>query len=242
MSKNTSVVDEEMSMESFMDSWEKEGAAISNPVLNEGNYKAHIVEFTTRYGISSNNKEKEERPWQNWGVKLTLESETAKTVMKRDKDVLVYADSDTICLGKGNLALFPFGIDKQNNAALWKLVGKLLEGAELATVTKDDSGAEEFNIDLHIVKSIYQGTDELRKELLSNSEVDGRLIPAKLAELQFKNLSELITAEKDTSECYVHIARRSAYNDPTKKQHFVKNIMMKAAFEDDTAKVDSLVI
>ena len=242
MTENSTDTQEEGSLDSFISSWESEGAEISLPVLNEGNYKAHIVELTTRCGITTDKKTNEERAWQNWGVKLALDSATASEIMGRDGDVIVYADGDTTVLGRGYLTLFKYGIDRSGNAALWKFVGLLFAQAGLATCQKDDSGAETFNIDQGIVKSIYQGTEAKLAELQEDTEQDVRLIPAKLAELQFKNLTELLTSEQDTSRVYAHMSRRSDYRDNSKKQHFVKNIMFPDAFEADQSKMDSLVL
>lgn len=236
---------EQPNFDSFLDDFESKGAALSSPVLPEGNYKANIVAFTVRTGISEIKKgvnKGQENVWALWGVKLALDSQQANAIMKRDGDVLVYADNDTENLRRGNLSLADFGIARENNAAFWKFVGSILAQEGLATEKKEDSGESTFAIQRSAAEAIYAHTKDKLAEFQADGELDQRLVPAKLAEVQFENLSEFLTGEASTREVYVHVARRSNYQDKNRQEHFVKKIILKADFEANQRNIDSLVL
>ena len=216
----------EMNYDDYLDQFEQQGATLSRPVLNEGNYMAHIVEITTRTNKGIIKKGKnigQEIALTNWGVKLALESQTAQEVMKQDNDVTVYADRDTITLGNGLLNVGPLGITFDNNIAFWSFVGSIFTQVDLATKVQDDSGAATYKLDRNIINGIFQGSKEEKARLESDSSVEAIMIPSLLAELQIKNISELITSESDTRKVYVHIARRANYRDKSQQEH-LKNV------------------
>ena len=229
-------------LEAFLREFEEKGAAISDPVLPEGNYRANLMEISARQGEGDDKKTGEKQYWTNWQVSFELDSTTAQSVMKRD-NVRVYADREAIFIGKNGAYLntTPMGIDKSNNSAFWNFVGKLFASAGLAEAKKDDSGAEQYLIDGNIIRSIYQGTSEKKAELKAAADFNIDKLPGLLAEHQLKNLTELLTAEEDTRKCYVHIVRGTAYKDTTKMRHFVKNMMLASDFESDSNNMESLM-
>lgn len=246
MSKKTNVPAEydEMNIDSFLDNFEKNGAAISSPVLPEGNYRANLQNFNIRYGITIPTKGDnagKEIVWALWGMKLALDSVEAQALMKRDGDVNVYADNDTTNLRRGNIELGPMGISPNNNAGFWGMVGSILEQVQLAEVFKDDSGSVEYKINREVLNVIYKDVREKLPELQADNELDPRLIPCKLAELQMQRLTEFLTGEPETRFMYVHISRRAKYNDKSAQEHFVKQIMLKNVFEENSSNLDTVV-
>ena len=235
---------ENANFDSFLNDFENKGAALSSPVLPEGKYKASIAQFTLRSGIAQIKKGKnagDDMVWALWGVKLVLDSASASEVMKRDGDIAVYADNDTVNLRRGSLALFNFGIARENNAGFWNLVGSALAQVGLAEEVKQDSGESSYTIDRNALNAIYANTKEKLEELENDSELDTRLIPAKLAEAQLTNLTEFLTSEEETRAVYAHIARRSNYQDKSKQEHYVKQIIFPAEFESSQDNLDSLM-
>ena len=229
----------------FLDNFESQGATLSRPVLNEGNYKADIVEITSRSNLivpTKGPRKGKEVVLTNWGAKLTLDSQTAQEVMKQDNDVMVFADQDTINMGRGLLNVGEFGISFDNNIAFWTFVGSIFAQVGLATKQQDDSGAASYKLDRNIINSIYQGTQEELADLQNDSEINELLIPSKLAKLQLKNISELVTSESDTRKVYVHIARRTNFRDKTQKEHFVRQIMLPEVFEAREENITSLIL
>lgn len=235
---------ETMNFEAFLDDFEATGATLSSPILPEGKYRANLGNFSLRSGIATIKKGKnkgEETVWSLWGLRLVLDSATATEVMKRDGDISVYADNDTINLRRGSLALFDYGIAKNNNVAFWNFVGNALHQVGLAEEVKQDSGESSYNIDRNALNAIYANTKEKFEELQTDSELDARLIPAKLAEHQLGNLTEFLTSEPETRALYAHIARRSNYQDKSKQEHYVKQIIFPADFEASQDNLDSLL-
>lgn len=229
----------------FLDNFESQGATLSRPVLNEGNYKANLVAITVRSNIIVPTKGPnigKETVMTNWGARLTLDSQTAQEIMKQDNDAMVFADQDTINMGRGFLNVGEFGITFDNNIAFWSFIGSIFAQVGLATKQQDDSGAASYKLDRNIINSIYQGTQEELATLQGNVETNELLIPSKLAELQLKNISELISSESDTRKVYVHIARRSNFRDKTQKDHYVKQIILPEVFEEREENVASLIL
>ena len=240
---NANVV-EELNLDSFLDDFEQKGAALSSPVLPEGKYKAHLTAVTVRNGVSTPTKGTnagKETAWCLWGARLALDSETANTLMKRDGDVTVYADNDTVNLRRGNLATFQFGIAKDNNAAFWGFVGALLAPVGLAEKVSQDSGEASYSINRNALDAIYAHTKQNLEELQADGSIPELLIPAKLAERQIANLTEFLTSEEDTRKVYVHLMRRSNYQDKSRQEHFVKQIMFPADFEEKQSNLDEVV-
>jgi len=233
-----------MNVSSFLDQFESQGASLSRPVLNEGNYKANIVEFTSRWNKivpTKGQQAGQEIVLTNWGMKLALDSQTAAQIMKQDGDVFVYADQDTVTLGRGSINVGEVGITFEGNIALWNLVGGIFAQVDLAHRNVDDSGAVSYRFERTILESIYQGTEEEKERLESNSEVESISIPARLAELQIKNISELVCSEADTKKVYVHLGRRGNFRDKSIKEHFVKQIILPAVFEAQESDVASII-
>ena len=235
-----------MGINSYIDQFEQQGATLTNPVLPEGNYKANITAITTRhnkYTPKTGPNAGKEAVLVSWGARLALESETAQDIMKRDNDVMVYADRDTVNMKPGFLSVEPEnGITFANNAKFWGFIGSLLAQVDLATETKDDTGASSYSFPRHILEAFYQGTDEKQEELNNSPDIEVVEHPALLAAHQINNISELICSESDTTRCYVHIARREKYNDKTQQEHFVKQIMLPEEFEAVESNLGSLIV
>jgi hypothetical protein len=247
MAKHTEVPEnyDEMNADSFLDQFEKNGAAISSPVLPEGNYKANILAFTIRYGFSTPTKgpnQGKETPYAFWGVKLALDSAEANKIMKRDNEVNVYADNDTENLRRGSINLGAFGISNDNNAAFWVLVGSILAQVGLAEKTQDDSGHADYKISRDALNAIYADLKVKKPELEADSEIDPRQIPAKLAELQLQRLTEYLTGEPETRFVYVHLQHQADFSDKSRQKHFVKKMILKADFEQKESNLDSLIL
>jgi hypothetical protein len=243
MSENTNAV-EEQNLDSFLDDFEAKGAALSSPVLQEGKYRANLVGFGTRTNIFTYKKGEhkgEEGVLTSWNCRFALDSVEAAAIMKRDGDVLVYADNDTVNLRRGMLALSKFGIAREGNAPLWFFIGQLLATVGLAEEVKQDSGESTYNIQRTALDAIYAHTGDKMAELEADSELDPRLLTSKLAELQFENLTEFLTSEAETRAVYLHIARRSNYQDKSKQEHFVKQIIFPDDFEAKQSNLDELV-
>ena len=231
-----------MDVSAYIDQFEQKGASLSRPVLPENNYRGSITEITFRANKTVPSKGQnigKEIVIANWGAKIALDSVTAQQVMKQDNDVILYADSDTEnCKGFFNLG--EIGIDFANNISFWSFVGSIFEQVGLATKEQDDSGAATYKIDRSILEGIYNGTEQVAQAYREAEDFDEMLLPAKLAEHQIKNVSELITAEADTKKVYVHVARRSNYRDKSLKEHYIKKIMFPSAFEARADNVNSV--
>lgn len=241
---SNAIVNEEPNFESFLDDFEQKGAALSSPVLPEGKYRGHLTAVTMRSGLFTPSKGAnigKEQVWANWGARIALDSVSANAIMKRDGDVTVYADNDTINTRKGGIATFGFGIARENNAAFWTFVGALLAPVGLAEEIKQDSGETTYTINRNALEAIYAHTKENLEELQADGSIPELLIPAKLAEKQLANLTEFLTSEEETRKVYVHIARRSNYSDKSRQEHFVKQIMFPAVFEENQRNLDELV-
>jgi hypothetical protein len=244
MSENM-IENEEQEFASFLGDFEEKGAALSSPVLPEGKYKANLVGFGTRTNIFTYKKganKGEEGIMHSWNCRFALDSAGASAIMKRDNDVMVYADQDTVNLRRGNLTLAKFGIARVDNAGLWYFIGQLLSTVGLAEEVKEDSGESTYNIQRTALEAIYAHTPDKLAELEADTELDPRLISSKLAELQFENLTEFLTSEAETRLVYLHIARRSNYQDKSKQEHFVKQIIFPDDFEAKQSNLDELVV
>lgn len=236
----------EFNLDEYLTQFESQGATLSRPVLNEGNYKANIIEVTTRTNKWTPDKGPNkgvEQAITSWGVKLALDSQTANEVLKQDGDVIVYADQDCETLRKGNLRLSPdMGIPFDGNIGFWAFIGSVFEQVELATKLKDDSGASSYKFEGTLIKDFYRGVKEKHDELMADSSQDEVLIPSKLAEVIIKNISELIASEADTRKCYVHMSHRADYRDKSVKQHYVRRIISISTFEERQDNIDSLIL
>lgn len=224
---------------SYIDQFEKQGASLSRPVLPEANYRGTIAEISFRANKVTAKKGPnvgKEFVLANWGARIALDSVSAQQVMKQDNDVVVFADSDTENC-KGLLNVGEIGITFENNISFWSFIGSIFEQVDLATKTQDDSGAASYKIDRSILESIYDGTNQVEEAYRNSEDFDEMMLPAKLAEHQIKNISQLVTAESDTSKVYVHIARRANYRDKSLQEHYIKKIMIPATFE---ARADNL--
>jgi hypothetical protein len=232
-----------LDISSYLDQFEQQGASLSKPVLPEGNYQGNLTAVTLRSNKVTPTKGQnagKETVLANWGFKVALVSETAQQVMKQDNDVIVYGDSDTETC-KGTLNLTEIGIDFHNNVSFWNFVGGIFAQVGLATKEKDDGGAVSFKIERTILDGIYSGTEETAADYQAAEDFDALMLPAKLAELQINNVSELITAEANTKKVYVHLSRRNNYKDKTLKEHFIKKLIMADVFEASETSVASLV-
>lgn len=229
-----------MDISSFIDEFEQKGASLSRPVLPENNYRGRLVDITFRANkvtFKTGKRAGQEGVLANFGAVITLDSVTAQQVMKQDTDVTVYADSDTEnCKKLLNLS-DEIGIDFQNNVNFWLFVGGLFSQVGLATKVQDDSGAATYKIERNILEDIYEGTEQVAANYRESEDFDEMMLPAKLAEHQIKNLSQLVTSEADTSRVYVHIARRGNYKDKSLREHYVKKIMLPSEFE---ARADNM--
>lgn len=232
-----------MSLDQYLSQFEQQGASLSRPVLNEGNYSANIVDFTARAGKvvpSKGANAGKEILMVNWQMRLALDSETAREVMKQDGDVLVYADGDTLNC-RGSMNFNEYGISYENNSSFWNLVGGLFASVDLAERVVDDSGAVTYKIAGNIIRDIFKGVQEEAERLAANSEVEALLIPGKLVELELKNLTELVCAEPTTRKVYVHLDRRSNYRDKAIKEHYVRQVIIPATFEADAANLETII-
>jgi len=241
--------DTDLDISAYLDSIEKTGATLTSPHINEGNYKGTILEISSQareFQYKKGPKIGEDGVLTTWQVKLAVDSETARSIMKRDNDVIVYADQDTINLQKGFLTVDNNGISFSENLAFWSFIGSILEPVELASKLKDDSGSSSYVFTRPLLNDIFHGVQELKTELKENPEIKPLLIPSMVAALQLKNLSELICSEKDTSQVYLHIAlrkKRIAGNpSDAPMQHFVKNIIIPSVFEEREENVASLIL
>lgn len=244
MSKKDNNTTTNTHVSSYIDQFEQTGAVLTNPHLNEGNYAGTLNELSTRiipFIYKKGDHIGEDGVMVTWGAKVSLQSETAQQVLKRDNDVQVYADQDTVCLGKGILNVGEFGITYTDNLAFFSFIGGIFEQVGLAAKVTDDSGAKTYTFPRHILLDIYKGVDDYKLELESNPEVKPLEIPGKLAEYEMKNINELICSESDTKRVYVHIGVRGKRTDSSVKEHFIKNIMLPSVFEAREANVASVI-
>ena len=251
MSTENTAVNEEMDIDSFLNEFESKGAALAAPTLPEGKYKANLKAFTTRtseFVYKKGDRKGEAGIMTTWGCQFALDSAFASQYMKRDNDVVVYADGGNngsggcINLKGGNLNTIAVGIGRDQNGAFWGLVGSLLHQVGLAEEVKQDSGEKTYNINRVALDAIYANTKSKLEELNNDADVKRELIPGKLAELQMANLTEFLTGEEDTRKVYLHIARRSNYADASKQDHYVKQILLAAEFEAVQSNIDELVL
>jgi hypothetical protein len=235
----------EAELSQYLAQFEAQGATLSYPVLDEGNYKGNITDISVRANKATPKtgpRAGVEGVIINWQVMIALESEIAQQKMKRDGDVIVRADQDCINVGKASLNANNMGITYDNNISFWNFIGAVFEQAGLASKVKDDTGASTYVLDKSIIGEIYKGTVQEYQNLIGNPETELMLVPAKLAEFQMKNIKELITSEADTRRCYVHVARRTHYRDKQNKEHFVKQIIFPGEFEAIASNMESLVL
>lgn len=236
----------EFNLDEYLTQFESQGATLSRPLLNEGNYKANLLEVTVRTNLWTPDKGPNKnitQPITSWGVKLALDSQTANEVLKQDGDVIRYVDRDCETLRGANIRLSPdMGIPFDGNIGFWSFVGSIFEQVGLATKLKDDSGASSFKIDGGLIKDFYRGVVQKKLELEEDSSIEPLLIPTKIAEVVMKNISELIAGESDTRRCYVHIAHRTDFRDKSQKVDYVRRIILPATFEERQDNIDSLIL
>lgn len=235
---------EEQDLDSFLDSFEQEGVAISRPVLDEGKYKAKLTGVDVRFGTSIAKKGKnagENVLWCSWLASFELDSRTAEAKLKRDNAPVLYTDGDTEGTGGGFLNVEPgIGISR-DNLAFWAFIGKIAAQAGLAEIRQDESGAKTYNFQRVVLEAIYRNTKDHWTDISGNTEMDELVKPAELAKIQLKQLSELLASEGETADVYLHIQVGTQYKDKTAKRHFIKSIITRAEFESKQSNLDSLL-
>lgn len=194
------------------------GQVTELPVLAEGTYVGNFIGFgrkkdnvinTLQYGIIKAEEGKTKKgvgnAWCMLSGRLSIDSAYAKTTMGSD-NVIITADNDSKQLSYFRLS--DFGIDILN-VNFWNLVNSFFNELGVAHIEADEAGIKKYVRDSHINEAIFTGMNELYSEITADSDIDPVLYPAKLAELQLKNINELIAGQEEATRVYIDIGRKT---------------------------------
>ena len=208
------------------------GQVTEMPVLAEGTYIGNFVGFgrkkegivtTLQYGIIKADEGRAKKGvgdmWCMLNGRLTINSAYAKTTMGSD---VVSITADNSSKQFSFFKLNAYGIDPVN-VAFWNFLNSMFAELGVARIEVDEAGIKKYVRDSHINEAIFSGMQELYAEISADSDINPKLHPAMLAELQLKNINELLAGQEDATKVYIDIGRKTnTYNGNV--VHYVKNM------------------